>query len=314
MGSMELDVGAGEYAAPYRTRPLVWKYNDHEYFNERPIATQQTGWNFIAQMRPFAESSSKLRHPEKTQRITTSTQMLPQYLSSVLWFGLDDSSTSPRVPVYGCSTMISEAYAGKGPQDGVASPLLDFNINKAFWVQNMVSNFVYSRWNLAYPILKKRRADLMQTDMEMLQNTDELISSMHFDDPKEGIKKATAFSVKTGDKMHALWWNFYGELFAQFRDMFEIKKGKSESHISVKEVGFDNSWKNRIVAETKDSFEIPLGTEANDHSNVDIEDDDLNNINIVMLRGAAHDLNDMVNFRNSNHQQSTINKLDIEGF
>ena len=38
--AMDQDVGAGEFVAPYRTRPLVWKYNDQTYANERPIATQ----------------------------------------------------------------------------------------------------------------------------------------------------------------------------------------------------------------------------------------------------------------------------------
>lgn len=45
------DVGAGFNGNPYRPRPLIWNYNDKTYHNERTVATQQTGWNFIAQMR-----------------------------------------------------------------------------------------------------------------------------------------------------------------------------------------------------------------------------------------------------------------------
>merc|ERR1711937_141645 len=72
------DVGAGPYKVPYRARPLEWSYNDVSYHNERAVATQQTGWNFIAQIR--------------TDK--------PEPISSVLWFAVDDSSTSPRYPVY----------------------------------------------------------------------------------------------------------------------------------------------------------------------------------------------------------------------
>ena len=38
-----------------RWRPLTWQIvNDtNEYCNERPVSTQQTGWNFIAEMRPW---------------------------------------------------------------------------------------------------------------------------------------------------------------------------------------------------------------------------------------------------------------------
>ena len=35
------------YEAPYRARPLTWKYNDVDYHNEKAVVTQQTGWNFI---------------------------------------------------------------------------------------------------------------------------------------------------------------------------------------------------------------------------------------------------------------------------
>ena len=45
------DVGAGPYKAPYRARPLAWSYKDALYHNERAVGTQQTGWNFIAQIR-----------------------------------------------------------------------------------------------------------------------------------------------------------------------------------------------------------------------------------------------------------------------
>ena len=118
--SFDTDVGAGIYGAPYRPRPLEWKYDDETYFNERAVATQQTGWNFIA-----------------TVRLN-----MPTPISSILWFAVDDSSTSPRYPVYGCSTSVSPAYGGYGTQDGVVSPLLSFDLTKAFWVQNMVSNLV----------------------------------------------------------------------------------------------------------------------------------------------------------------------------
>ena len=44
------DVGAGAFESPYRWRPLTWELNDKTYVNERAIGTQQTGWNFVAQV------------------------------------------------------------------------------------------------------------------------------------------------------------------------------------------------------------------------------------------------------------------------
>jgi dipeptidase len=127
-----VDVGSGLFETPYRPRPLVWTYNASLYHNERSIATPKTGWSFVAQARP----------------------RMPPELSALLWFCVDDSSTAPRVPVYASSTRIASPYAGKGSQDGVVTPLLKFDLSKAFWVQNMVSNFCYYRWKDVYPIVR----------------------------------------------------------------------------------------------------------------------------------------------------------------
>ena len=81
---------------------------------------------------------------------------MPPELSALVWFATDDSSTSPRIPVYGSNRQVAEPYAGKGTQDGVPAPLLQFTTDKAFWVQNMVSNFCYFRWQDAYPVVREK--------------------------------------------------------------------------------------------------------------------------------------------------------------
>jgi dipeptidase len=96
------DVGGGLYSAPYRPKPNSWTYHGHTYVNERSIAVEKTAICY--------------------------------------WFGVDDSSTSPRYPVYACSTAASSNYFGRGPQDGETSPILKFDWNQAFWIQNLVSD------------------------------------------------------------------------------------------------------------------------------------------------------------------------------
>ena len=121
------DVGAIYDSVPVRAHPLTWyDSNDVEYLNERPIATQQTGWNFVAQSRPW----------------------MPPELSGLLWFGVDDSATTVRFPIYGSASRVPLAFAGKGAQDGVTPPLMEFNDERAFDIFNLVSNWAYSRWDL----------------------------------------------------------------------------------------------------------------------------------------------------------------------
>lgn len=225
------DVGAGLFGTPYRPRPLVWQYKGESYHNERAVATQQTGWNFIAQIRLDK----------------------PPPISSVLWFGVDDSSTAPRFPVYGGSTDVSQAYAGKGTQDGVPSSLLAFDLGKAFWVQNMVSNLAYSRWTAAYPLLREKLRTVYNRFQKEIDLFDEQLCSLFENGAdNEALVMATAFTVGAGDRLHKEWMEFYGNLFARFRDFYVIEEDLSDPicNCKVREEGLTDDWKGRIVKET----------------------------------------------------------------
>lgn len=101
-----LDVGAGLFASPYRPRPLVWEYQDSNstnndrwsgrYHNERMVATVKTGFSMLAQIRTH----------------------LPAALSVVSWYSLDDSSTSPRVPVFSSSRQVASLMLDAGVKMG----------------------------------------------------------------------------------------------------------------------------------------------------------------------------------------------------
>lgn len=233
------DPSAGPNNAPYRPRPLEWNHGEKKYHNERTIGTHQTGWNFIAQIR----------------------LSFPPPISSLLWFAVDDSSTSPRFPVYGCSTSVSKAYGGKGTQDGVPSPLLKFDLGHAFWVQNMVSNFVYSRWRDAYPVLKEELARVQSSFYSQVQAIDAKLIDLQSSNgnvfSEDMVTLATQFSVSAGDEMHKSWLEFYGVLFSRFRDFFEILPDEKEPtcNCQVNEVGFTASWKEMVIKETGARYE-----------------------------------------------------------
>jgi dipeptidase len=54
---------------------------------------------------------------------------MPEHLSAVIWFGVDDSATTVRVPVFAAATRVPKSFAGAGPQDGTVPPVLTFNLN-----------------------------------------------------------------------------------------------------------------------------------------------------------------------------------------
>ena len=62
---MTVGAGSGPYNTVFRPSPLTYKVDGVEYYHERPIGTQQTGFTFIAQMRNW----------------------LPNPIGGILWFG-----------------------------------------------------------------------------------------------------------------------------------------------------------------------------------------------------------------------------------
>ena len=113
------DVGAGPFNSPYRWSPLTFEVDSVEYCNERPIATQQTGFSFIAQMRSW----------------------FPNPIGGILWFGIDDAAQTVYYPVYCGHTEVPEEMAvGNGD-------LLTYSETSAFWTHNWVSNMVYTRYS-----------------------------------------------------------------------------------------------------------------------------------------------------------------------
>ena len=132
---MTNDIGAGPYKVPYRWRPMTFTVDSVEYTHERAIATQQTGFSFIAQLRGD----------------------LPAYLRGLLWFGTDDANTSVYLPVF-CSVKKAPAQLAHGDIN-----TLDWNSN--FWVNNYVANQAYNRYSLMIPDIRRVQSKL-ERDIE----------------------------------------------------------------------------------------------------------------------------------------------------
>eukprot|EP00934_Nitzschia_sp_Nitz4_P004232 Nitzschia sp. Nitz4//scaffold9_size221794//2765//4634//NITZ4_001310-RA/size221794-processed-gene-0.299-mRNA-1//-1//CDS//3329560893//4222//frame0 len=231
------DVGGGVFGDPHRPRPLTWDFAGKTYFNERTVAIERTGWNFVAQIRPD----------------------MPLELAVLIWFGCDDSSTAPRVPVYASSTRVADPYAGKGTQDGAPAPMMKLDMTKAFWVQNMVSNLVYWRWKDAYPILRERLDDLHQGYLKLVKDTDKKALDVSKEMGRDAaIEYVTNMSVKTGEELLTTWLSLYGELFVRFRDFSTIVADKENERCGCKvlEPGLGDALKERIVRETGTHYEV----------------------------------------------------------
>jgi dipeptidase len=117
----ELDMtqgfGAGPFNSKLRHSPLTFEIDGQQYIHERPVATQQTGFTFVAQMRNW----------------------LPNHIGGIFWFGVDDAATSVYVPVYCSINKVPHCY------DINNGSLLKYSPSAAFWVFNTVAQQAYAK-------------------------------------------------------------------------------------------------------------------------------------------------------------------------
>lgn len=129
---MTKDIGAGAFELPYRWRPLTYQVDGEIYTHERAIATQQTAFSLVAQLRADK----------------------PDYMKTVLWFGVDDANTCVYVPFYNCTTEVPHEFAvGNGD-------LYNVSWDAAFWVNNYVANQTYQRYSLMIEDVRRVQAAL----------------------------------------------------------------------------------------------------------------------------------------------------------
>lgn len=243
------DVGAESGNSPYRARPLVWNYNSSNYLNERTVGVQQSGWAFIAQSR----------------------STLPDPIKGIMWFAPDDSSTSPRIPLYGSATRIPAAFGsrvGQIPGGGVPyAPIADgftMSLDSAFWVWNLVGNIAFSeRYGNAVPTVIAE-ADAAQ--LRMIQSAatmEQEFVSMYATDPAGAIEYMTSYVEETGQNMMNEWYNFWQFLFATYRDGGVLSPSTATQcapgqfyNCTAKlqpvdnEIGYTMEWRGRIVSDS----------------------------------------------------------------
>jgi dipeptidase len=129
---MTTDIGAGPFDVPYRWRPLTFKVDSVEYCNERAIATQQTGFSFVA-------STSRNRH---------------EAMRGVLWFGVDDANTCVYIPVFNSTPIAPHELA---PGNG---NMYTISWDAMFWVNNYVANQAYNRYSQMIPDIRRVQSKL----------------------------------------------------------------------------------------------------------------------------------------------------------
>ncbi len=229
------DVGAGPFESAYRWAPLTWKVDSVEYCNERPIATQQSGFVFVSQMRSW----------------------LPNAIGGVLWFGTDDAAMTVFTPIY-CSIDKTPSCYEVGNGDSYT-----FSWTSSFWVQNWVSNMVYNKYSYMYPELQKEQSRLENRFLDAQKQIETEAQSLYKKSPKEAVAFLTKYSNEQALYAHSEWKKFGEFLLIKYMDGI-VRKEENGKFIrnehgqpsSPQRVGYPKKFYERVVKETGDKYKV----------------------------------------------------------
>ena len=223
-------IGGGVYEMPYRPTPLTFTVDGKQYFNERPISTQQTAFTFVSQLRSW----------------------LPREIGGVLWFGNDDANMVAYTPVYCGNTVQPACYNTKG------ADAVTFSSDNAFWLCNMVSNMVYPRYSQLFPELKAVRDSLETSYFANQTSIEKQAADLYQTDKAAALKLLNNYSNTKADEMLVSWKRLATRIIVKYNDMAVKKEKDGKLLQSVTRPGYPASFGRKLVKETGDWYAVPI--------------------------------------------------------
>ena len=231
------DIGGGIWEMPYRPTPLMYKVDGKQYFNERPVSTQQSGFVFVSQMRSW----------------------LPREIGGVFWFANDDANMAAFTPVYCSMTQRPECYNTPG------ADAVHFSKKNAYWVCNMTSNMVYPRYSLMFPTLKEVRDSLDNSYFAAQAGVEKKAQELYAQNPQAAVKYLNDYSVEKAQQMLARWNQLFEFMVVKYNDMIikpTDKNGtfeKTPYGLGARPArpGYPEKFAKQLVKQSGDKFLVP---------------------------------------------------------
>ena len=192
-----LDITQGPDAGPWNSKlrygSLGFKLDSVQYWFERPIATQQTAWSFVAQMRGYESAKA----------------------GGIFWFGVDDAASTVYVPMYSTITEVPECFK-EGNGD-----MYNYSPTSAWWTYNIVANWAYTKYSAMMPDIKKVQAAWEDKFNAQVEAVDAQVAEM---DPAKATEFLTKYSCAQAQESTAAWKDLGIYLFVKYLDGQERKE------------------------------------------------------------------------------------------
>ncbi len=196
-----LDITQGPDAGPWNSKlrygSLGFQHDSVQYWFERPIATQQTAWSFVAQMRGYESAKA----------------------GGILWFGVDDAASTVYVPMYSTITQVPNCFA-EGNGD-----MYNYSPTSAWWTYNIVANWAYTKYSAMMPDIKKVQAAWEDKFNKQVDIVDQAVAELG---KEEAASWLTQYSCKQAEESTAAWKDLGIYLFVKYLDGQQRKEKDGE--------------------------------------------------------------------------------------
>lgn len=229
------DASAGKFKSPYRLSPLTFKVDGVEYFNERPISTQQSAFSFVSQMRAS----------------------LPNAIGGVLWFGLDDANMTVFTPVYCQTDRVPHAYA----EDN--GDCVTFSWTSGFWIYNWVADIIRPRYSQMIGDFRAVQNELEDKFASQQASIEKVALELYNESPEKAGQFLTDYTCQTADATIARWKELGEFLIVRYNDgaVKKMKDGRlmrpTTGHTApLTRPGYDKEYLEQMVKQTGDRYKV----------------------------------------------------------
>ena len=225
---MTADMSAGPWRMPIRPLPMHFKDSaGNDYFRERPIATQQSGFTMTCQMRSW----------------------LPDEVGGVTWFNCDDANMVAYVPLYCCITQVPDPFR---PEN---NPRNEFSFESAFWMNNWVANMVYPRYSMMIGDLRQAQRELEDYYFADQDSVEAAVAKMTSADRRDYLNKK---SIAYAERMMSRWDRLAKYLIVKYNDQV-VRKVDDQGNFQrwgYDTPGYDQQFINAFPAATGDRYRL----------------------------------------------------------
>ena len=225
---MTADMTAGPWGMPIRPLPMHFKASDStDYFRERPIATQQSGFTMTCQMRSW----------------------LSDDVGGVTWFNCDDADMVAYVPLYCCITQVPDCFR---PEN---NPRSEFSFESAFWMNNWVANMVYPRYSMMIGDLRAAQNEL---EDYYYADQEEVLAAVEKMTPADRREYLNGKSIAYAERMMTRWDKLAKFLIVRYNDQIQRRLDADGNFLrwGYETPGYDQQFIDAIAPATGDRYRL----------------------------------------------------------